>query len=98
TPASGHVFSWPDQGQKSNPDEAERIPLTEGVSRLWYAIAFSLLAICMLAVLAVQGRLNCLNFPLLCSISYRPPDDAQAPGRAFFRSVILFSLTMLCLL
>ncbi len=92
------LYSWPYAEQKNQPDEAAQVPLIEGVSRLWYSLAFVLIGICILPLLAIQGRLDCSSLPLLCSFAYGPPADRNAFGRAFFRAVVFLSLAMLCLL
>jgi hypothetical protein len=94
--ASDLLFSWPVERQKDKRGEAERPPVIERVSRLWYSLAFGLISICTLPLLAVQGRLNLSNLPLLRSFAYRPLQDANAFGLAFFRAVVFLSLAMLC--
>jgi hypothetical protein len=92
------LYSWPYEEHQNQPDEAARLPLIEGVSRLWYSLAFVLIGICILPLLAVQGRVDCSSLPLLCNFAYGPPGDRNAFGRAFFRAVVFLSLAMLCLL
>jgi hypothetical protein len=98
TPTIGSdlLYSWPEEGKKTETEEAARIPTIEGVSRLWYSLAFGLIAIGLLLVLALQGRLDCANLPLLCSFAYQFPRDEDAFGRTFFRAVVLLSVAMLC--
>ena len=94
--ASKLLYSWPYE-EKNQPDEAGRLQIEE-VSRLWYSLAFVLIGICILPLLAIQGRLDCSSLPLLCSFAYGPPEDRNAFGRAFFRAVVFLSLAMLCLM
>ncbi len=95
--ASKLLYSWPYEEQKDQPDEAGRLQIEE-VSRLWYSLAFVLIGICILPLLAIQGRVDCSSLPLLCSFAYGPPEDRNGFGRAFFRAVVFLSLAMLCLL
>jgi hypothetical protein len=93
--ASPLLYAWPRDGKQNESEETLRAPTIEGVSRLWYLLAFGLMGICILPLLAVQGRMNGSNVPLLATFSYRPQDE-NALGRVFFRAVVLLSLAMIC--
>jgi hypothetical protein len=90
--ASNLLYSWPCD------DASPQVPMIESVSRLWYSLAFCLIGICILPLLALQGRLDCSSVPLLCSFAYGSPDDRNAFGRAIFRAVVFLFLAVLCLL
>jgi hypothetical protein len=96
--ASKLLYSWPYEEPKNQPAEAAHLPLIENVSRLWFSLAFVLIGICILPLLAIQGCLDCSSLPLLCSFAYGPPEDRNAFGRAFFRAVVFLSLALLCLM
>ena len=98
TIASQFLYSWPRQENNNDPIDPKSAPVIEGVSRLWYSVAFGLIVVGVLLLLALHGKLNCSSVPLLCSFTCEFPKDGQALGRAFFRAVILLSLAMLCVL
>jgi hypothetical protein len=90
------LYSWPQKEKEDKADDPKRTPLIEGVSRLWYSLAFGLIGACIVLLLALRGQFECSNIPLLRSFAYHLPKDGHSLGRAFFRSVALLSVTMLC--
>lgn len=99
-PATGSplLYSWPKQEETNGASDPEPTPLIEGVSRLWYSLAFGLIGTCIVLLLALLGKLNGSGIPILASFTFQFPQDGQALGRAFFRAVMLLSTAMLCAL
>jgi hypothetical protein len=94
--ASRFLFSWPEKEKKSKASDPECAPVIEGVSRLWYSLAFGLIGSCVVLLLALRGQLNCSSVTVLRSFAYQFPSDRNALGGAFFRAVVLLSVAMLC--
>ena len=90
------LYSWPAESGKNATEAAKDAPVIEGVSRLWYSLAFGLVSTSALLWLALKGQLNCSNIPLLCSFAHQFPQDENSFGRAFFRAVVFLCLSMLC--
>jgi hypothetical protein len=98
TIGSQFLYSWPEEEKKNDAGDPEGTPVIEGVSRLWYSLAFGLIGTCIVLLLALQGKLNCCSIPILGSFAYQFPKDGQGFGRTFFRAVMLLSVAMLCVL
>ncbi|HEY7389546.1 MAG TPA: hypothetical protein VH640_13615, partial [Bryobacteraceae bacterium] len=98
TSGSPFLYSWPQQEKTNGATDPLPTPLIEGVSRLWYSLAFGLIGTSIVLLLALQGKLNGSGLPILGSFTYQFPQDGQALGRAFFRAVMLLSGAMLCVL
>ena len=98
TIGSQYLYSWPVKEKKNEATDAESIPVIEGVSRLWYSLVFGLIGSCIVLLLALHGQFNCSSIPLLCSFTYKFPQDGHALGRAVFRAVVLWSVAILCAL
>jgi hypothetical protein len=98
TIGSPFLYSWPGDEKKNDASDPARTPVIEGVSRLWYSLAFGLIGICIVLLATLLGQLNCSTIPLLGSFTYPLPKDGHALGGAFFRAVMLLCVAMLCVL
>jgi hypothetical protein len=53
------LYSWPMDETESETRHTQRAPVIEGVSRLWYSLAFGLTGVCVVLLLALRGQWDC---------------------------------------